>query len=257
MGTSDTHMIPPQTPTPPAFRIENPQGKNRILLVCEHASPHIPGEYADLSMSAETRASHAAWDIGATRLASLLAQALDAPLVAATVSRLVIDLNRRLEAPSLIVAETDGFFVPGNRDLSDSEKQDRIARFHVPFHATIAHRMTAHQPDLLLTIHSFTPVFKGYSRAVEIGIVHDDDPRFANALHPLLQPGPFDVRVNEPYGPEDDATYTLHRHGVGQGCPNAMIEIRNDLLGNEAAIAHMAGYLSPHIQQAVQSLKSG
>ena len=225
--------------------IVNRDGAGPILLLCEHASSHIPAQYDGLGLRAEDRLSHAAWDPGAHAVALHLSHALNAPMVASRVSRLVYDCNRPPEAPSAMPETSERIEVPGNRGLSPADRQARTQAIYVPFcdavHAVIAARKQRGQPTILVTMHSFTPIFHGRRRAVEIGILHDEDSRLADAM--LATQGALPHRVirrNEPYGPADGVTHSLKLHGVANGLPNVMIEIRNDLLATPADEKAMA-----------------
>lgn len=221
------------------------QAAGPALILCEHASNHIPARYAGLGLSAEARESHAAWDPGARAVALHLAQALDSPMVAARVSRLVYDCNRPPEAASAMPERSEIIEVPGNHGLSAAERAERVTHVYDPFCAAvtqvIAARKAAGRTTALITIHSFTPVWFGQNRDCEIGILHDSDARLAEAMLAEAQRLPHRViRRNDPYGPEDGVTHSLKLHGLAQGLPNVMIEIRNDLLRDEQAQARMA-----------------
>jgi predicted N-formylglutamate amidohydrolase len=225
--------------------IVNHAGTGPVLLLCEHASSHIPDQYEDLGLRAQDRLSHAAWDPGARAVALQLSRALDAPLVASRVSRLVYDCNRPPEAPSAMPEISERIEVPGNRDLSAAQREARAQAIYVPFCEAVSDvieaRKSRGQPTILVTMHSFTPIFHGRRRAVEIGILHDEDSRLADAM--LATQGALPHRVvrrNEPYGPADGVTHSLKLHGVANGLPNVMIEIRNDLVSTPAEEEIMA-----------------
>ncbi len=229
-----------------AVEILNPDGRGAAIIVCEHASNHIPATWGDLGLDAAARQSHAAWDPGAAPVARRLAEALDAPLVAGAVSRLVYDCNRPPDDPSAMPAQSETIAVPGNAGLSAAERAARVRAVYAPFtdalSALIARRQAAGAPFALVTIHSFSPTWFGTPRAVEIGILHDADTRLADAI--LAGAGVLshrDIRRNAPYGPEDGVTHTLRAHGLANDLPNVMIELRNDLLATPAAQERMAG----------------
>lgn len=226
-----------------------------LVLVCEHASAAIPQHLNDLGLSAAARHSHIAWDPGALPVAQHMAKALDAVLIASTVSRLVFDCNRPPEAPDAMPAQNDGFDVPGNADISAQDRQHRAASYYVPFHAQVARQMAAPSAAVLVTVHSFTPVYQGRARAVEIGVLHDADARLADALLDTAS-AHTDLRVvrNQPYGPQDGVTHTLKTHALAQGHLNVMIEVRNDLIATPQAQRAVAGMLSAWLQDALARL---
>ncbi|WP_439527663.1 N-formylglutamate amidohydrolase [Pannonibacter sp.] len=212
--------------------VENRNGKSDYVLVCDHASNFIPEAYGDLGLSAEARVAHIAWDPGALGTAQEMSRLLDAPLVYPLVSRLIIDCNRDHAAHDLIPAVSETTRVPGNESISDEDRKRRIDLVHVPFHATIdalvAERTQAGRRSVIVSVHTYTPVYKGVPRPWEIGIIADTDRRLGDAMIAALKaPGDLTVGDNEPYSPADGVYYTLTRHGESQGRACAMIEIRN------------------------------
>ena len=218
------------------------------MIVCDHASNRIPEEYASFGFAEDALQTHIAWDPGAIAVARLLSARLDAPLVWPDVSRLVIDCNRAPDASSLIVVESEGRPVPANRALSDEQRKRRLDRIHAPYHAAIdtclSRRLAARLPTALIAIHSFTPVYLGKARPWQVGIVFDDDRRMADVLLSALKADPaLTVGINEPYSPADQVYYTVARHAGPRGIPAAMIEIRNDEIGDEAGQRNWADRL--------------
>jgi len=237
-----------------AFEITNADATGPAVIVCEHASNHIPPAYDGLGLDWSARESHVAWDPGAEGVARRLAATLEAPMIAGRISRLVYDCNRPPEAPSAIPETSDSIEVPGNRGLSRAARAARVADVHDPFHAAlgdlIARRVRACIPFAMITVHSFTPVWQGTPRAVEIGVLHDADPRLADAMLASAGAGRNVVR-NAPYGPEDGVTYTLRRHGLSHTLPNVMIEIRNDLVVSTAQQAQVSDDLLAMLRPAL------
>ncbi|CAN7720346.1 N-formylglutamate amidohydrolase (plasmid) [Aminobacter sp. NyZ550] len=228
--------------------IERPEGRSPVLMVCEHASKAIPLGLGDLGLSEDLLSSHIAWDPGALDLSLFLSGKLNASLIHQRFSRLAYDCNRSPESDSAIPKQSEIFDIPGNISATAEEKQARVDGIYRPFQATvaqeIARRKAAGQPCVLVTIHSFTPVFNGVRRETEIGILHDSDPRFADrVISSLERTSGFVARRNDPYGPEDGVTHTLVEHGVRNGLQNVMIEVRNDLLADETSRAQVEKHL--------------
>ena len=234
-----------------AVEVIRPDGGSRIVLVCEHASRHIPDAYGDLGLSEDARASHIAWDPGALAVADGLSRRLDAVLIAGRLSRLIYDCNRPPEAPDAMPVRSEVFDVPGNVGLSDKERQARAEAIYVPFHDAVAAQL-ATRNAVLVTIHSFTPVYHGQKRTTEIGILHDEDARLADAML-ALEHGPG-IDRNSPYGPQDGVTHSLRKHALPAGLPNVMIEIRNDLIATEAQQEAMAERLHRWLTRALERL---
>jgi predicted N-formylglutamate amidohydrolase len=229
----------------PPPQVINPGGTAGAVIVCEHASRHIPAALGDLGLPVAALASHIAWDPGALGVAEALAWLLDAPLVAAATSRLVYDCNRPPEAASAVPERSEIWDIPGNQGLSPPARAARVAAVYEPFYIALADLIAALPGGpALITIHSFTPVFHGARRDTEIGVLHDADARLADAVLDALAGGPHRVARNDPYGPEDGVTHTLREHAHPRKLPNVMIEIRNDLIETPAAQRAMAEVLA-------------
>ncbi|MDY7115935.1 N-formylglutamate amidohydrolase [Halomonas sp. SSL-5] len=246
-------------PSSPSVEIHNRQGRGPAVILCEHASHHIPERYHDLGLRPEHRCSHAVWDIGARAVALRLSAMLDAPLVASRISRLVYDCNRPPEAASAMPERVEIIDVPGNRQLTAAQRDARVEAVYRPFcdavTSVLAERATRRIPTVLITLHSFTPSFHGRVRAVEIGILHDVDRRLADAMLAQATRLPHRrIERNAPYGPEDGVTHSLKRHGIDNGLANVMIEIRNDLLATPEGEEALARELSQLIRPALASL---
>lgn len=239
----------------PVFEVVNADGASPIVLVCEHASHTIPEQFDNLGLTGAPLTSHAAWDLGAMAVAQGMAQAMDAVLVASRISRLVYDCNRPPDADGAMPAKSEIFDIPGNANLSKAERATRTAQYYTPFRTALAEVVAAKANPILVTIHSFTPVYHGAKRTVEIGVLHDSDSRLADAM---LKTGaahsPYITQRNEPYGPQDGVTHTLLEHGVSRGHPNVMIEIRNDLIETPESQHAMAAQLTTWITDACATL---
>ncbi len=235
----------------PAAEVINPRGSAPICLVCEHASAFIPATLGDLGLAPEHRQSHAAWDIGGRDLATALSQRLDAPLVASRVSRLVYDCNRPPNAPGAIPEKSEVVEVPGNVGLSDAARAARATEVYDPFRSLLKTTLDGFaEPPVLVTIHSFTPVWFGQPREVELGLLHDSDDRLARAMLAEAPDG-LDTRLNAPYSVTDGVTHTLREHAIPRGVQNVMIEVRNDLVSDAAGVARFAGILDTMLTRAL------
>ncbi len=203
------------------------------MLVCEHASSAVPPHLDSLGLARADLERHIGWDIGALALALECSRRLDAPLVHATYSRLVLDVNRPVDAPDSIVDASEDTPIPGNANLPQFERRHREREVYRPFHAALAalvrERAARGHATAVATIHSFTPVYRGVSRPWHIGVLSDRDRRLADALLRdfSAQPG-LCVGDNEPYSPRDRVYHTLERHAQSAGLPCVMIEVRND-----------------------------
>ncbi|HHG90220.1 MAG TPA: N-formylglutamate amidohydrolase [Devosia sp.] len=244
----------------PVVEIVNADGSAPIVLVCEHASNNIPLYFDNLGLSEAERQSHIAWDPGARTLAVALSRALDAPLVCSRISRLVFDCNRPANSPTAMPQKSEHTPVPGNLALSPAQTEARIEQVYQPFlyalGEVVARQRKLHKTPALITVHSFTPVFFGVERKVQIGLLHSRDATLARAMLEAAD-GQSDLRIelNQPYGPEDGVSHTLDVHGIKNGLPNVMIEVRNDMLGEPRSAAQIATTLEKLIQTALKRLK--
>jgi predicted N-formylglutamate amidohydrolase len=230
--------------------VENAAASSPVLLVCEHASNAMPAPWGDLGLTADQAHAHIAWDIGALGLARGLAALLDATLIHAPVSRLIYDCNRAPDLPSAMPARSEIYDIAGNAAISAAERLARTRAVYLPWaaglHGLIAARIAQHRRPIVLTIHSFTPLYHGVQRSVEFGIIHDADPRLAHAIHTsAAAQTDLNTQLNAPYSAADDVTHTLRLHATPYGLQNAMLEIRNDLIATPAAQLAMAARLAP------------
>ncbi len=237
--------------------VRNAQSTTPVVVVCEHASAHIPASFQNLGLPASALLSHVVWDPGAMALATKMADRLNAVLVASKTSRLVYDCNRPPEAPDAMPARSEVVDVPGNANLSDAQRAERAATYYAPFREALAATLQARTAPVLVTVHSFTPVYHGQARDVEIGILHDSDARLADAMLALTaQHTTCDTRRNAPYGPGDGVTHTLREHALPYGYLNVMLEIRNDLLADDTDQTAMAQTLSEWVSQALTQIEA-
>jgi len=211
-----------------------------LVIVCDHARNTIPAEYDNLGLPAGELERHIAYDIGVEGVTRGLADRLGVPAILGCISRLVIDPNRGLDDPTLIMRLSDGAVVPGNAEIGESEREKRISRFYRPYDeavaALIARSVTAGPVPAVLSVHSFTPVWKGVPRPWHAGILWKKDDCFAAPLLAALAADPqLVVGDNEPYS-GGLAGDTMDRHVTAKGLPDALIEIRQDLIADAAGI---------------------
>ncbi len=242
--------------------VVNPLGSSPIVLVCEHASRYIPQPLGALGLDAKALNSHIAWDIGAEDLSRRLVERFDATLVVQRYSRLVYDCNRPPDRPDAMPEISEAIVIPGNRNLSVQDRDARIEQIYEPFHAAvgevIGRKAARGTMPILITVHSFTPVYKGIAREFELGVLHDSDDVVANALlSKSAERNDFETRRNEPYGPQDGVTHTLNLHGNSKGLRNVMLEVRNDLISETDGQAIWADRLFELLNPAVVSLQAG
>ncbi|AXT25301.1 N-formylglutamate amidohydrolase [Ruegeria sp. AD91A] len=239
----------------PAARVLNAHGRAPAVLICEHASRFIPAALGGLGLDEVAASSHAAWDIGALDLSVELMGALDAPLVHSRVSRLVYDCNRPPEREDAMPQVSEVFSVPGNMNLTDAQRAQRVRDVYEPFKQLVSSTLDSRrEPPVVFTIHSFTPVYKGQPRSVELGILHDADDCAAQLMLRHSEGSGLRVALNEPYSATDGVTHTLREHAIRRGLPNVMIEVRNDLIDSPKGVNRIAGLLMPILQSVIKDI---
>jgi predicted N-formylglutamate amidohydrolase len=220
-------------------------GAASLLLIADHASNAVPPGI-DLGLDPALMTNHIAIDIGTEALTLALAAMLDAPAVIATVSRLVIDLNREPDAPGLVPFSSDGHVINGNVGLTPSERELRIAAIHTPYHTAISTEIDARAPRLLVSIHSFTPQLAtdpAQARPWPVGILYNLDDRAAVLAIDALEELGVMVGDNEPYSGRI-LNATMNRHAEARGIPYIGFEVRQDLIGTETGIVEWAARLA-------------
>jgi predicted N-formylglutamate amidohydrolase len=241
--------------TSASFEVHQPENTGNILFLCDHASNAVPEHLATLGLPAGEFATHIAHDIGAAELTRALADRFGAPAILGRWSRLVVDLNRGSDDPTVVMKLSDGRIIPGNRTLDPHAVAERVATYHAPYHEAIAarirDRLARNVVPVLVSIHSFTPVWRGRPRPWHIGILWDRDGRLAQPLLQRLQ-RERDIVVgnNEPYSGELEND-CLYRHGTMNGLPHVLIEVRQDMLADAAGIAYWAERLERALREAI------
>ncbi len=238
-----------------AFEVVGGRADAGLILVADHASNRVPEELGDLGLPEGEFRRHIAWDIGVEALTRALAVRLGVPAVLSRVSRLVIDANRGDDDPTLVMRLSDGAVIPGNARIDATERERRINAYWRPYDAAIRETIdvafAAGRPPVLLSLHSFTPIWRGWPRPWHCGVLWDADPRLPELLIERLRGDPaLVVGDNEPY---DGALVgdTMYRHGTRRGLAHAIVEVRQDLIGEAAGVAAWAERLAPILGEAM------
>lgn len=235
---------------PPVFEIVNGRYDSGLVLLADHATNLVPEPYARLGLPDAAFERHIAYDIGIEALTRRLSARLGVPAVMSRFSRLLIDPNRGEDDPTIIMRISDGAIIPGNHPISPEEWQHRIATYHRPYHNAVSEVIAdvaeaSGKAPLVLSLHSYTPAWKGVARPWHAAVLWDTDHR---AVRPLIDQlsvdGDILVGDNEPY---DGALKgdTLYRHCMTTGIPHALLEVRQDLIADDAGIDAWADRLAP------------
>lgn len=224
-----------------------------MLLIADHASRAVPQPYGTLGLAPHIFERHIAYDIGVEMLTRALAEKLKAPAVLGGFSRLLIDPNRGEDDPTLIMQLSDGAVITGNYPMTLQERENRLNAFYRPYHqavdaaCNIVSQTSGHAP-FVVSVHSYTPVWKTTPRPWQVALLWDKDDRAITPLLSMLRKdGTLFVGDNEPY---DGALRndTLFRHCTAKGYANVLIEVRQDLISTPAGVAEWADRLAPMLK---------
>ncbi len=228
--------------------------RDPFVFVCEHASNRMPRALGDLGLPAEAFRRHIAFDPGAEALTRRLAARFGGAAVLQAYSRLVIDCNREPTLADAITPFSEDTAIPGNTGLDQPAREARIAAVWTPFHAALdgllGTRLAEGRPTALVTLHSFTPVWRGIARPWHVGIIQTGDRAMADPMLAALgREVGLVVGDDQPYSAKDNVDYTIRRHGRARGIPHVMIEVRNDLLADDAAVAAWTDRLAAALEE--------
>src|ERR1700682_1956315 len=244
----DISLLLNKEDVPPVLE-DNSAGLSPFLLTSDHYGRAIPRMLGDLGLPASELTRHIAWDIGIAGVADALSKDLDAHLIAQRYSRLVIDCNRPPDAPSSIPRISEATVIPGNEGLARGAAEARRRGIFDPYHRRIAEvidrRLRDSVPTVLVSLHSFTPVYAGIARPWHIGTLYHRDTKLPPLLLKLLrEETDLVVGDNEPYAVSDETDYTIPVHGEARGLMNTGIEIRQDLIADQAGARQGADLLA-------------
>jgi len=240
---------------PPPFIEAGRQGRSNFVIVVDHAGRRIPRRLGDLGLPASELQRHIAWDIGALGVARQVAAALDAPLLAQNYSRLVIDCNRDPKVATSIPRLSEAIEIPGNIGLSEADAAARRREIFDPYHGRVRElldeRVAEHRPTILVAQHTMTDVYHGVRREMHAAVLYNRDRRFAGlVLDMLRRETGLSIADNEPYFVSDATDYTIPHHGEARGLPHVEIEIRQDLVSDDAGQSEWAQRITRALQDA-------
>jgi predicted N-formylglutamate amidohydrolase len=240
---------------PPAFLEFQSQGRSPFIIVVDHASARIPRRLANLGLPAAELKRHIAWDIGALGVARRVAAAIDAPLVAQNYSRLVIDCNRDPKVATSIPHISETSEIPRNMNLSAAEIAVRRAEIFDPYHQRIRElieeRLASGQRPILVSQHTMTDIYKGVRRDMHAAVLYNRDRRFAGIVFDMLRrEAHLTIADNEPYFVSDETDYTVPHHAEARSLPYVEMEIRQDLVSDDAGQCEWAARIARALKDA-------
>lgn len=234
--TEPTPLLAPDEP--PSFVIDNPDGRSRFFLTCDHASNRMPRALGDLGLQPEQMELHVAYDIGARVMAQRMSERLDATLVRTCYSRLALDPNRPPGSPGSIPVQSETTRVPGNEGIDAAERRRREATLFHPYHDAIGRlldsRLARGIVPIYVAVHSFTPVYFGEARHVEVCVSWRTDDRVGRVLHGAIDAlGRWKVVAHDPFIITLQGDWGVPYQGEGRGLPSALLEVRQDFIDDE------------------------
>jgi len=239
----------------------NRDGASPIILVSEHAGNKIPASLGNLGVSDHDLADHIGWDLHIKDVGIALSERLDAPYFYQPYSRLVIDCNRPPDSPQSILEVSDGRRISGNENLSTADVLARQQEIFQPFHGAISSllnaRMERGQTSILVTFHSFTPLMRAGAevRPWQITFQYGRNPQMSHQLMKLLAEDPsVTVGDNVPYPVRPETNYGIPVHGEQRNLLHTMIEIRHDVIADEAGKALWVKKISNVLSDFLQTV---
>ncbi len=244
---------------PSAVRLLRENGASDYVLTADHAGKLIPRRLGDLGAAGAELERHIAWDIGIAGVTERVSAALDAAAALQTYSRLVIDCNRHPSWPSAMPVISEHTEIPGNRNLTEIDRALRVNEIFNPYHDRIEElldtRAAAGRRSVLVAMHSFTPVFKGEPRAIEVGVLYYRRTKLAEVMLELLRhEGDLTVGENAPYALTADSDYSVPFHAERRSLEHVEIEIRQDLIATPEGQAVWAGRFARLLTAALPRL---
>ncbi len=243
------HQLLVAEDSPPFETINNSRSDSPVLILCDHASNYVPLALKGLGIHAQYLHQHIAYDIGAAGVSRTMASNMGVMAVLGGFSRLVLDPNRFLTAHDSIPSISDGVVIPANESLTATDRMLRVEELFIPYHmainGAITHLLRHFSMPLILSVHSYTPIFQGFERPWEIGVLWEGDDGVASLLINYLRENTdYHVGENEPYHACNPLGYTVKTHAESKHFPHALIEIRQDLIADIQGQMKFAGILA-------------
>jgi|TARA_B100002051_G_C16676495_1_gene607396 predicted N-formylglutamate amidohydrolase len=224
--------------------------KKRILFIADHASNYIPSSLKDLGLKKNLLNSHIAYDLGVKELCINLANILKSKYIIGEYSRLIIDLNRDKSDPTLIPEIVDRTVIKKNIILNENDKKKRISNIYNRYHQKIKTTIKHDNITILISLHSFNPIFKNKKRNIHFGILSNQDRRLSDYIITEMKQRKLKIGDNEPYKGNLIGD-TMHKHGLKNNLHHTLIEIRNDLLSSPTKIQKVSKLLKEVISNSI------
>jgi len=238
------------------YQVYNLKGKSRAIILCDHASNYIPSKYKSLGLGKNEIYRHIGWDIGAALVAKKIANRLNATLIMSGYSRLLVDCNRPLGVPEAFIEISENTLIPGNLNLTTKDRKFRAKKYCIPYRNRIdkilKSRIRKKIIPIIIAVHSFTPVYKGFVRPWHLGLLYRKDRRMVSLIQDqMVNNKSIKIGINEPYKCNLKGDYSIPYFGESNGLPNILFEIRQDLIKNNAGIIKWSKKLSNLLEKII------
>lgn len=240
-----------------AFEVIEGSRTASAFLICEHASERLPDGYTWHPKDERLRGTHWAFDLGAAEIVHELAEALRAGAVLSRFSRLLIDPNRPKDSDTLFRQEAEGGLVELNRDLTEAERKRRIERYYEPYHDAISTRLSRYDAEVVFSVHSFTPVYEGEARPMEVGVLFDTQDDLAERMGEMLRASGFVTAMNKPYSGKLGLIHSAEFHAQAHGKRALELEVRQDLSVQPAFRARLVEALADFFREVRAPMQQG
>jgi len=232
-----------------SFSVYRATSLSKIIILCDHASNYIPKKYNNLGLKRSDVNKHIGWDIGALKVAKKISKNINCSLIHSSFSRLLIDCNRHLKSSGAFIKKSEDIVIPGNKNVSKKEKLLRAKKYYFPYHDQINKVIERKLKDkivpILVSIHSFTPIYLGESRPWHIGLLQRKDQRLSSIFAKEIKKNKKIVLgINQPYKLDLAGDFTIPFFSESYGLPHVLIEIRQDLLIKNKSINFWSNFIS-------------
>lgn len=231
-----------------AWEVVRTSGHAGVLVTCEHASQRLPEPWQWSEQDRRLVDTHWAYDLGAAELTRDYADAIGATAVLSRFSRLLADPNRPEDSPTLFRQIAEGMPVELNARIDAAEREIRLDGYYRPFHEAVDREVAASHAPLLLAMHTFTPIYEGTRRELEVGVLFDEEEALAMELIAAFSRAGLRVAPNEPYSGRSGLIHVVDRHARTHGRRAIELEVRQDLAVDPDFRARFVRVLAEHLR---------
>ena len=237
-----------------SFTVYKNNKKSNLLILCDHASYYIPKKYKNLGVDIDDVKKHIGWDIGALKVAKKVVNKVNGTLIYSGYSRLLIDCNRSLKSKGAFIKKSENISIPGNDRITKKEKLNRARKYYFPYHnkidRIINEKLKNNIVPILISIHSFTPVYFEKRRPWHIGLLQRADTRLSSIFKKEIKKyKKINLGINQPYKLDLAGDFTVPFFSESYGLPHILIEIKQDLLLKNNSVNFWSNLISKILEK--------